>query len=318
MKKSKAQLLGVAAFFVIMAMGIAKFPMAGDNKEPSWVSVPMEVKAIEGTWIMDPRDGSQPEPGTTKDRAAVGDRMAANQPGSGGMTGRPPMAGGMGPQGTMQGGPGMGNAPGMMPGPGMGNAPGMMPGPGMGKGPGMMQGGPGMMQGGPGMMQGGPGMGNGPKGPNAPGMMQGGPGMAGMGNDPNAPGMMQGGPGMGNRMGGMSGDSMNFTRLAPDIEAVERYLYDQMQRINITSAQEKAWNSFAQAIMNQITSQINTMNTMRKAMKESPMDRIEQQLTAMEAMVKQRRALFQEFRSLHEQLTSVQKPMAEQLYAEFQ
>ncbi|MBF0415989.1 MAG: hypothetical protein HQL79_09510 [Magnetococcales bacterium] len=108
--------------------------------------------------------------------------------------------------------------------------------------------------------------------------------------------------------------SYGFARLAPDTESVERYLYDQKQRINISSAQEKAWNAFAQSVMNQISTRINVMNSMRKAMLDNPMDRTERHLTAMETAVKQQRVLFQDFRTLHDQLTAMQKPMVEFLY----
>ncbi|MBF0422084.1 MAG: hypothetical protein HQL73_03735 [Magnetococcales bacterium] len=113
---------------------------------------------------------------------------------------------------------------------------------------------------------------------------------------------------------GMPKPSFGFARLAPDTEAVERFLYDQKQRIRITSAQEKTWNAFAQSAMNLISTRINSMNSLRRIFTDSPMDRLDQQLTAMEAMVKQQRAFFQNFRSLHEQLTNFQKPMVESMY----
>lgn len=108
--------------------------------------------------------------------------------------------------------------------------------------------------------------------------------------------------------------SFGFARLAPDTETMERYLHDQKQRINISSTQEKAWNAFAQSVMNQISTRITVMNTMHKAIFDNPMDRTERQLTTMETVVKQQRALFQDFRILHEQLTPMQKPMVEFLY----
>ncbi|HIJ85170.1 MAG TPA: hypothetical protein HPQ00_13340 [Magnetococcales bacterium] len=179
------------------------------------------------------------------------------------------------------------------------------------------------MMGGPGGMMGGP------AGPNNPaarqqaagamerphGKMHGGHGSMMNHSQGMAPGSMEG-----QRKGmccsqGMNGDSRDFTRLTTDTEAVERFLYDQRQRINITSAQEKAWNNFSQSVMNQITTRINVTNIMRKAATENPMDRVEQHLTAMEALMKQRRALFEDFRTLHEQLSNTQKPMAEQLYS---
>lgn len=246
MKISRGKILGVTGCFMLLAMTVAKFPLAGDQTEPPAVSPAMAVNKADHAIAASPQSG----PAVSDGKPEVQPQIPATvetHPGPGEMMGTPQNAGPMGHY-------------------------------------------PGMMSGGPGSM-------------NHQAM-----GMTGFMVNRNSGNWSQG------RGRGFPIGSMGFTRLATDTEAVERFLYDQKQRIAITSGQENAWNAFARSILNQISVHIEAMNAMRQAVADNPMDRTDQQLTAMETMVKQRRALFQDFRTLHGQLTAEQKPFVEQLY----
>ncbi|MBF0131268.1 MAG: Spy/CpxP family protein refolding chaperone [Magnetococcales bacterium] len=250
MKISRGKILGVTGCFMLLAMTVAKFPLAGDQTEPSAVSPAMEVNKVDHAIAASPQSGPAVSEGKPEVQPQIPVTVGTH-PGPGAMPGEVPDM----PQNS---GP-------------------------MGHYPGMMSGGPGSM--------------------NHQAM-----GMTGFMVNRNSGNWSQG------RGRGFPIGSMGFTRLATDTEAVERFLYDQKQRIAITSGQENAWNAFARSILNQISVSIEAMNTMRQAAADNPMDRTDQQLTAMETMVKQRRALFQDFRTLHGQLTAEQKPFVEQLY----
>ncbi|MBF0107694.1 MAG: Spy/CpxP family protein refolding chaperone [Magnetococcales bacterium] len=292
MSPSNGKILGITAFFIVMALGVDNLPMAGDNKEPATPPLMVDLKGKEEK--IDAKGDGLASPGKTDGKSndekktqplVPEERKESPTPAPGSMMGSP-IPGGMmksPPHGSM----------GMMEGPRFG--PGRVeersfPVDGRGyRG--------GLQPEGPGVVNGPPGWGGGPTGPR---------------NEGNRFSGKTGGA-----SGGTPNGTMEFAQLAPNIEAVERYLYEQRQRIRITTDQEKAWNAFAQAVMNQITTRIELMNTWRKSVTVDPMDRTELQLTAMEAMLKQRRALFQEFRALHESSTPEQKRMIEQLYLGF-
>ncbi len=162
--------------------------------------------------------------------------------------------------------------------------------------------GPGMMMGGQQGTTGYPGMG--------PGMT--GNRTGGMGMMMNRMGGQQGmGPGM---MGDhMMGGPMGFARLTTDTVAVETWLTDLKTRLDITTAQEQAWNSYAEAIKSQITTHTDIHNTVHGTVPENPLDRTGQHLSAMERMVGQNKAVFQAFRTLYEQLDETQRTAANQL-----
>ena len=112
---------------------------------------------------------------------------------------------------------------------------------------------------------------------------------------------------------GMTGGPMGFTKPTTDTTAIETYLANLKTRLGITTAQETAWNAYAETIKTQNTIHTNIYNTMHRTVLDNPLDRTDQHLTAMEKMVGQNKAVFQAFRTLYDQLDEKQRMVANQL-----
>ncbi len=174
------------------------------------------------------------------------------------------------------------------------------------------------------MGQGQGGMGQGQGGMGQGGMGQGGMGQGGMGQGRG--GMMGGGmmrgarmgqrgggrcPMMGQRPGGMMmGRGMMFSSV-PMMEGRLAYIKADLQ---ITSAQEKAWNAYADAVRARHTTMQSVRSDMMKAMASgSALDRMDARAKALQSMADSLKALMPATQGLYAVLTDAQKKKADQL-----
>ena len=113
--------------------------------------------------------------------------------------------------------------------------------------------------------------------------------------------------------GHRTGWLMRFAKWTTDTVSVENYLANIKTRLAITTAQEAAWNAYAQAFLEQVTSRIDRHNMARAGIVQTPMVRAEQRLKAMETMIARKKAHFHAFKTLYTQLGEQQRIIADRL-----
>ncbi|MBF0590080.1 MAG: Spy/CpxP family protein refolding chaperone [Magnetococcales bacterium] len=122
-------------------------------------------------------------------------------------------------------------------------------------------------------------------------------------------GMMGGSYGHHMGMGpGMMGGSMGFAHPATTAADVDRYLSDTKTQLGITTAQEAAWNSYAETVRDQATLHGDMFKIMHGVVTGTP-----QHLASMQSMVEQRKIAYEAFKTLYSQLDDGQKVTANQV-----
>jgi hypothetical protein len=118
-------------------------------------------------------------------------------------------------------------------------------------------------------------------------------------------------PMMGQRPGGMMmGRGMMFSSV-PMMEGRLAYLKADLQ---ITSAQEQAWNAYADAVRARHTTMQNVRSDMMKAMASgSALDRMDARAKALQSMADSLKTLKPAVQGLYAVLTDAQKQKADQL-----
>jgi hypothetical protein len=172
-------------------------------------------------------------------------------------------------------------------------------------------------------------MGGDNKGTTQGGMMRGGQGgmmgqsqggMIGGDNKPSTQGGMMGGPGgdqggmMGQGQGGMMGGMMGGKGGMMTVPMMEGRLAYLKADLEITPAQEQAWNAYADAVRARHTAMQSIHEDMAKAMESgNVVDRMDARIKALEARVDSLKALKPPTQALYAVLTDLQKKEADRL-----